>query len=158
MDRFWQDLKYGVRMLARSPSFTAIAILTLALGIGANTILFSLVNGVLLKPLPYQDPDRLVFFSESTADFDSSSISYPNFLDWHKDNQSFSSLSAFQNVCMALQLHDWKGKAMHDRATEVLTALGLSQRQPYPASGNCPPRWRGTCAVSRPNAARTCRW
>jgi predicted permease len=96
MDRFWQDLKYGVRMLARSPSFTAIAILTLALGIGANTILFSLVNGVLLKPLPYQDPDRLVFFSESTADFDSSSISYPNFLDWQRNNSTFSSIAAYR--------------------------------------------------------------
>ena len=97
MDRFWQDLKYGVRMLARSPSFTAIAILTLALGIGANTILFSVVNGVLLKPLPYLQPDKLVVLSESTPQFDSSSISYPNFLDWQRNNSTFSSIAAYRS-------------------------------------------------------------
>ena len=96
METFWQDLKYGVRMLARSPSFTAIAILTLALGIGANTVLFSVVNGVLLKPLPYLQPDSLVSLAESTAEFESSSISYPNFLDWQRANSTFSSIAAYR--------------------------------------------------------------
>jgi predicted permease len=96
METFWQDLKYGVRMLVRSPSFTAIAILTLALGIGANTILFSVVNGVLLKPLPYLQPDKLVVLSESTPNFDSSSISYPNFLDWQRNTSTFSSIAAYR--------------------------------------------------------------
>ena len=96
METFWQDLKYGVRMLARSPSFTAIAILTLALGIGANTVLFSVVNGVLLKPLPYLQPNSLVSLAESTAEFESSSISYPNFLDWQRANSTFSSIAAYR--------------------------------------------------------------
>ncbi|HEY3936369.1 MAG TPA: ABC transporter permease, partial [Bryobacteraceae bacterium] len=92
-----QDLKYAVRMLIKSPSFTAIAILTLALGIGANTALFSVVNGVLLRPLPYAQPDRLVILSEKSASFESSSISYPNFLDWQRTNTSFTSIAAYRS-------------------------------------------------------------
>ncbi|MGA6957080.1 MAG: ABC transporter permease [Candidatus Acidiferrales bacterium] len=97
METLIQDLKYAVRMLMKSPSFTAIAVLTLALGIGANTALFSVVNGVLLRPLPYRQPDRLVVLSEKTASFDSSSISYPNFLDWQRSNTTFSSLAAYRS-------------------------------------------------------------
>ncbi|MGA6959130.1 MAG: ABC transporter permease [Candidatus Acidiferrales bacterium] len=97
METLIQDLKYAVRMLMKSPSFTAIAVLTLALGIGANTALFSVVNGVLLRPLPYRQPDRLVVLSEKTASFDSSSISYPNFLDWQRSNTVFSSLAAYRS-------------------------------------------------------------
>ena len=96
MTNFLQDVRYGLRVLITNPGFMAIAVLTLALGIGANTALFSVVNGVLLNPLPYPDPDRLVAVYSSTPSFEESSISYPNFLDWHKDNHSFSSLGAFR--------------------------------------------------------------
>jgi predicted permease len=87
-----QDLRYGLRMLAKSPGFTAVAILTLALGIGANTALFSVVNGVLFSPLPYPHPEQLVWLAESKPNFATGSISFPNFQDWQKNNQSFTSM------------------------------------------------------------------
>jgi predicted permease len=97
-----QDLKFGLRMLAKNPGFTAVAVITLALGIGANTALFSLVNGVLLKPLRYAEPDRLVAVYSRDANFATSSISYPNFLDWVRDNRSFSSLAAYRSDSFTL--------------------------------------------------------
>ena len=96
MDTLLQDMRYGVRMVAKSPGFAAIAILTLALGIGANTALFSVVNAVLLNPLPYHQPDRLVAIYARSKEFSHSSISYPNFLDWERSQRSFSSLAAFR--------------------------------------------------------------
>jgi putative ABC transport system permease protein len=93
LDRLLQDLRFGVRMLAKSPGFTAVAILTLALGIGANTALFSVVNGVLLNPLPYPEPEQLVELRESKPNFATGSISYPNFLDWQKGNRTFASMA-----------------------------------------------------------------
>ncbi len=96
MDSLLQDIRYGARMVAKSPGFAAIAILTLALGIGANTALFSVVNAVLLNPLPYHQPDRLVAIYARTKEFSHSSISYPNFLDWVRNQRSFSSIAAFR--------------------------------------------------------------
>jgi predicted permease len=94
---FLQDVRYGLRVLAKSPGFTAIAILTLALGIGANTALFSVVNGVLLNPLPFPNPDQLVALYSKTDAFGQSSITYLNFLDWQKNNHSFSALCGFRS-------------------------------------------------------------
>ncbi len=97
MKNLRQDIQFALRVLRKSPGFTAIAILTLVLGIGANTALFSVVNGVLLNPLPFQNPDQLVAVYSKTPTFDQSSITYPNFLDWQKNNRSFSMLSAFRS-------------------------------------------------------------
>src|SRR5580692_4237039 len=96
LERLMQDLRYGLRMLAKSPGFAAVAILTLALGIGANTALFSVVNGVLLKPLPYPNPEQLVWLAESKPNFATGSISFPNFLDWQKDNRTFAGMAVYR--------------------------------------------------------------
>jgi predicted permease len=97
MDTLLQDLRYGFRMLAKAPAFTAIAILTLALGIGANTALFSVVNGVLLTPLAYPQSRQLVAIYGQTVGFAQAPINYPNFLDWQRDSQSFSSMAIYRN-------------------------------------------------------------
>ena len=96
------DLRYGARMLRKSPGFTIVAILTLALGIGANTALFSIVNGVLLNPLPYSNPDRLITIHESKPNFRTGSISYPNFLDWQKENHSLSAMAVARPTSFSL--------------------------------------------------------
>jgi predicted permease len=92
-----QDLRYGVRILLRSPAVTLIAIVTLALGIGANTALFSVVNGVLLTPLPYPHSEQLVAVSEKRPGLDQSPPAYLNFLDWHRENRTFSSMAIYRN-------------------------------------------------------------
>ena len=92
-----QDLSYGVRILKRNPGFSLVAILTLALGIGANTAIFSVVNGVLLNPLPYPHPEQLVTVHERRANFRYGAVSYPNFRDWQKDNHVFSGLAAVRS-------------------------------------------------------------
>ena len=102
LDRLMQDLRFGVRTLAKSRGFTAVAILTLALGIGANTALFSVVNGVLLNPLPYPQPDQLVTLHESKPNFDAGSISWLNFRDWRKDNSTFSMMGLWRNFSFIL--------------------------------------------------------
>ena len=97
MTNFLQDLRYALRMLARSPGFTLVAILTLALGIGANTAIFSVVNAVLLRPLPYPESNRLVFLGEWSEQVPEMSISMANFNDWRNQNKVFESMVAYQN-------------------------------------------------------------
>src|SRR6185437_12543993 len=112
-----QDVRYAIRVLRKSPGFAAIAILTLALGIGANTALFSVVNGVLLNPLPYPHPDQLVTVASWESQFGESSISYPDFQDWVRDNHSFSSLAAYKSF----QSFNWmrQSDTQHIAAVEV---------------------------------------
>ena len=104
--RWWRDLledvQYGLRVLWKNPRFLTVAVLTLALGIGANTALFSVVNGVLLNPLPYPHPEELVTLHESKPNFSTGSISFPNFLDWQKDNQTFSSMAVQRGTSFIL--------------------------------------------------------
>src|ERR1700735_4860805 len=102
METLFQDLRYGVRMLVKSPGFTAVAVATLALGISANTALFSVINGVLLSPLPFPQPDQLVTLHENKPNFEGGSVSYPNFRDWQKDNQTFSSMALARTYAFRL--------------------------------------------------------
>src|SRR5207248_10539973 len=97
MHNFLQDVHYALRMLRNSPGFAAIAIVTLALGIGANSALFSVVNGVLLNPLPYPEPNRIMSLYFKTNQFQQGSISYLNFLDWQKDNRTFASMAILRS-------------------------------------------------------------
>src|SRR5580698_1500377 len=97
-----EDIRYGLRMFAKAPGFTLVVVLTLALGIGANTALFSVVNGVLLNPLPYPEPEQLVTLHESKPNFETGSISYPNFRDWQKENKTFSAIAIARNNSFAL--------------------------------------------------------
>src|SRR6195256_6634533 len=89
-----QDLRYAGRTLARSPGFAFVALLTLALGIGANTAIFSFVDGLLLKPLPYTNADRIVRVLEKPPRGDRNGISTLHFLDWQKDNAVFDFMAA----------------------------------------------------------------
>jgi predicted permease len=92
LEVFAQDVRFGMRLLFKNPGFTVVTVLTLALGIGVNTAIFSVVNGVLLNPLPFPHPDQLVAVHESKPNFANGSISYPNFLDWRKDNHTFAAM------------------------------------------------------------------
>src|SRR3984957_19834444 len=92
----WQDLRFAARLLRKSPGFTAITVVTLALGIGANTAMFSVVQGVLLAPLQYFHPDRLVMVWENNPRFPRTWVSYPNFRDWQRGARSFQQMAAFR--------------------------------------------------------------
>src|SRR5215204_6429701 len=110
MNNFWQDLRFGARMLVKNPGVTFVVILALALGIGANTAIFSVVDAVLLRPLPYPGSDRLVFLNETAKTMDEISISYPNFTDWRNQNHVFEKIG------------------VHNRGSYNLTGAGEAER------------------------------
>jgi putative ABC transport system permease protein len=88
-----QDFRYAFRMLAKQPAFTAIAVLTLALGIGANTAIFSIINSVLLRPLPYPNADRIMVLNESSGPGQDFSVALPDYFDWRNEAKSFEHLA-----------------------------------------------------------------
>jgi putative ABC transport system permease protein len=104
MESLWLDLRYGLRMLIRSPSFTIVAVGVLALGIAAGTAIFSVVNAVLLRPLPYSEPDRLLLVQESLPKLSlrTSSVSAAEFWDYKQGNEVFSDIAAFTTTNLNL--------------------------------------------------------
>jgi predicted permease len=100
MGQLLQDIRYGIRMLAKNPGFTLVAVLTLALGIGANTAIFSVINAELLRPLPYRDSAGLIrlFETNSRNGWRSGSATYPNFADWRAQNKAFENVAAFTDT------------------------------------------------------------
>jgi putative ABC transport system permease protein len=96
MQTLLQDIRYAFRMIAKSPGFAALAVLAFALGIGANTAIFSVVNAVLLRPLPYPHSERLIKLGERTPNFPFGSVSYPNYLDWRVAQRSFTDLTLYR--------------------------------------------------------------
>src|SRR6266513_74649 len=126
LDRLMQDLRFGVRLITKSPGFTAVAVLTLALGIGANTALFSVVNRVLLNPLPYPEPEQLVTLHESKPNFEAGSISFPNFLDWRKQNTTFSMMGVSRGYSFNLTVAgDTEQVRAEFVSTDFLPMLGV---------------------------------
>jgi len=101
MNELFQDSRYALRLLLKNPGFTAIAVLTLALGIGANTGIFSVVNAVLLRPLPFRDPGRLVLIAERSS-YPILSTSYENYLDWREQSHSFAAVEATRGTTLTL--------------------------------------------------------
>jgi len=96
MHTYWQDLRYGARMLLRNPAVSAVAVVTLALGIGANTATFSIVNAVMLRPLPYQNPDRLVSLWTNVPEHGRWPNTPGNFFDLKNQNTVFENMAAFR--------------------------------------------------------------
>src|SRR5258708_37094246 len=94
METLWQDLRYGLRGLLKRAGLTIVAIITLALGIGANTVIFSVVNAVVLRPLPYAEPDRLMTLWETMPGADQRSVAPGNYVDWRAQNKTFADLAA----------------------------------------------------------------
>lgn len=121
-----QDLRYGSRVLRRSPGFTVVALLTLALGIGANTAIFSILYGVLLRPLPYKDAANLIVLRETTPRVGSVSVSYLDFLDWRAQNNTFSEMALVNSVGFNLsginQPENVSGQAV---SANFLSMLGI---------------------------------
>jgi predicted permease len=126
-----QDLRYALRLLAKSPGFTAIVVCTLALGIGANTTLFTVVNSVLLNPLPYPHAPQLVALYEKNAGMTEAPISYLNFLDWQRDSKAFASMALYRH-----EDYNLTGSGLAERvnglmvSADFLTTLGV-----HPALG-----------------------
>src|SRR5690349_9448960 len=102
MDTFWQDIRYGLRILVKSPGFSLIAIITLALGIGATTIMFAVVDAVLIRPLAYPHPEQLVHLSEAYERRPGMSIAYANLTDWQAMNHVFSSIGGIRPHALTL--------------------------------------------------------
>jgi len=102
MNGLLQDLRCAVRQFVKTSGLTAVVVLTIAIGVGANTALFSVVNGVLLNPLPYPHPEQLVTLHESKPNFESGSVSFPNFRDWRRDNHTFCAMAIYRGYAFGL--------------------------------------------------------
>ena len=128
MNILFQDLRFALRLMLKSPGFSAIAIITLALGIGANSAIFSVVNAVLLRPLPFNDPSRLVLVEERSK-YPTITVSYLNYLDWRDQSHSFESMQAMYTTNMTLTGKDEPERVVTRMVTSgFFPLLGVSPR------------------------------
>src|SRR5207247_3943728 len=102
VDSVTSDIRYALRALRKNPGFTAVVMLTLALGIGATTAIFTVVDYVMLRPYPYPQIDRIMLLSETTRNGQGMSIAWPNFVDWREQNEVFESLGIYRNTIVNL--------------------------------------------------------
>ncbi|NDQ55955.1 MAG: ABC transporter permease [Acidipila sp.] len=121
METLWQDLRYAARSLRKNAGFTAVAVLTLALGIGANTAIFSFVYGILLRPLPYAHPERLVVLEDYQANYGKAPSSYPEYVDWKDQKQIFEQVDTFFMSSAALT-----GTRQPEQVRVVQASAGLA--------------------------------
>ncbi|HEX6729593.1 MAG TPA: hypothetical protein VF074_06270, partial [Pyrinomonadaceae bacterium] len=119
MTTLWQDIRYGIRMLLRQPAFTLVAVVTLALGVGANTAIFSVADRLLLKSLPVNKPDELVLVTSVSVNphFVSNLFSYPDFSDYRANNKTLSGLVAFNRTQL-----QWKRNGQIERVASELVS------------------------------------
>ncbi len=166
METFWQDVRQGLRMLARNPGFTAVAIATLALGIGANTAIFSVVNAVLLRPLPYAGSDRLVRVSEEGGLMrrggrgggpgglgGGSVITNGTFKDWRESSRTLDGLAAYQPRSYTLTGF---GEPVRLRGTAVSTSMFPMLRARPSRDGSSLPTKTGRATIRSPSSASSC--
>src|SRR5438105_1188901 len=125
MNTIWQDVRYGVRVLLRSPGFTLVAVFVAALGIGVNTAIFSVVNAVLLRPLPYSDPQSLVLLHESLPRLGWSllNVSPAEYLDYKEQNRTLSGVAAFEGLSLNLTGQGEPVRVEAERVSPGLFAL-----------------------------------
>ncbi|MGH9761017.1 MAG: ABC transporter permease, partial [Blastocatellia bacterium] len=131
MNSLFHDVRYGIRVLVKNPGFSAVAVLTLTLGIGANTAIFSVVNSVLLQSLPYKDPGRLVWVTGTNAknDIKSESASMPDFIDWRAQNHSFEDMAALTGIIAPLAGGDEPESVMGGAvSSNYFSVLGVQPR------------------------------
>ncbi len=114
------NLRFALRQLRKSPGFTFIAVLTLALGIGANTAIFSVIYAVLLQPLPYPEPERLVILTETDSNQPQISVSFPDYLDWKRDNTVFENIAISRRE--SFNLSGLEGRAPEQISGGLVTA------------------------------------
>jgi hypothetical protein len=127
INKLLQDLRYSVRTLLKNPGFALIAIVTLALGIGANTAIFSVVNAVLLRPLNYTDPEQLVLVTDTQPPSNETPADYAEYLDWREQAQVFQHLAAYFNTTFTLTGHGDPQQLWGARiSANTLPALGIN--------------------------------
>jgi hypothetical protein len=165
------DIRFALRGFWKQPVLTGVAILTLALGIGANTAMFSVINTVLLRPLPYSNPDRLVWMNESGNDVANRMLSYPNFVDWNARNRTFEAMSTYKAWSMTLTGVDQPTHVDAGMvAADYFKVMGVApiRGRAFPAEDDRPGAtpvtiisyafWQKYFAVIRQSWARQSRW
>ena len=148
MDNLLQDIRYGIRTLTRQPGFAATAILTLALGIGATTAIFSVVNAVVLRPMPFDEPDRIVVVTNrnlKTGNLNTT-VSGPDFRDWRDQSRSFEAIAHQQSFETSVTVNN-------ARITPPPRA-----RRPATSACSAPPRWPDGSSRRRKSSPAARRW